>query len=127
MLPLAVGFVMRRKSLTLLIVAMIGIVSGCAGRPPIRYEWPDTLYRFDDPRCTPDQRQAIRAATRAVIGTDVTSASVAKRLHFSCTESADGWSLTVWDVGPDEVPAPGGFTGVTLNRDFSVRSVVGGA
>ncbi len=115
---------------------MLTVAAGCANHGPRQAatpasqptaEWRDSYFRFDDPRCSDNQRRAIRAATKAVIGSDQPTASVAERLHSSCTESADGWSLTVWQFGPNEVPVPGGFTGVLLNRDFSVRSVVGGA
>ena len=87
----------------------------------------DFFFRFDDPRCSEAQRHAIRAATKAVIGTDQPSASVAEYLHFSCTMSKDGWSLTVWHYGPNEPAMPGGFTSVDLNRDFTVKRVMGGA
>jgi hypothetical protein len=119
----------------LMAVAMLGL-SSCGARresgPAVpgsqaSADWRDVVFRLDDPRWSEDQRRAIRAAMKAVIGTDQPTASEADRLHFSCSESADGWSLTVWEFGPNEVPALGGFTGVTLNRDFSVRSVMGGA
>src|SRR5688500_11857313 len=120
-----------------MVVVALAMGSGCATGPPVEAgskpatqptnDWLATFYRFDDPRCSAEQQRAIRAATKAVIGTDQLPGSVTDRLHFSCTESMDGWSLTVWEFGPEEVPAPGGFTGVMLNRDFTVRSVVGGA
>jgi hypothetical protein len=94
-------------------------------QPSVDYE--KEYFRFDDARCSPDQRRAIRAATLAVTGNATPSPADLVRLHFSCLESADGWFLTVWNFGPAETPAPGGFTGVILNRDFSLRSVVGGA
>lgn len=110
---------------------------GCAARQPVQAgskpasqptaDWLATLYSFDDRRCSADQQRAIRAATMAVIGTDRPSSQVMRRLHFSCTESAKGWWLTIWQFGPDEVPAPGEFTGVSLDHDFTVRRVVGGA
>src|SRR4051794_26508220 len=106
-----------------MIVVMATIGPGCASHEPpsqcidLRGHSSDYMfYHFDDPRCSADQQRAIRAATKAVMGTDQPPASVAQRLHFSCTGSADGWSLTVWQFAPNEVPVPGGFTGVMLNR-----------
>jgi hypothetical protein len=90
-------------------------------------DWRGTFYRFDDPRCSADQQRAVRAATKAVTGTDQPSANLAEYLHFSCHESEDDWSVQVWHFGPNEGPVPGGFTSVLLNRDFSLRSVMGGA
>lgn len=87
----------------------------------------DSLYRFDDRRCSPEQRKAIRAATLGVIGTDSPPPQVAERLRFSCTQSSDGWSLTIWQLGPGEESVAGGFTAVDLKQDFTVRRVVGGA
>ncbi len=128
---------MPRHSFTVLLtVILASLAAGCARdaaptdlMPATRptAERLDFLYRFDDPRCSADERQAIRVATQAVIGTASPSQTVAERLHFSCRETSDGWDLTVWQFGAEEVPVPGGFTGVILNRDFSVRTVVGGA
>ncbi|HEX3356067.1 MAG TPA: hypothetical protein VHS31_03710 [Tepidisphaeraceae bacterium] len=121
----------------MVIIAMATLALACANHkvvgvspPPASQHiahWQGSFYQFDDPRCTPEQRQAIRAAVMAVFGTSSPAREIAKRLHFSCDESNDGWFLTVWVFNANESPTPGGFCSVYLNRDLSVRKVVGGA
>ncbi len=125
-----------KSNLVPFIGVMLAIVSGCASHESRQMtqatatlpsvEVPDQ-FCFDDVRCSMDQRRAIRAATQAVLGTDTPSASVAERLRFTIIQVNDGWSLNVRQYGPNEVPLPGEFVAVLLNRDFTVRSVVGGA
>jgi hypothetical protein len=88
----------------------------------------DSRYVFDDPRCSPAQRQAIRAATQALTKTAALSPEALPYLHNDVWQAdGGGWFVTVWDYGPGHPPAPGGFTDVQLDRDFAVVCVTRGA
>lgn len=86
----------------------------------------NTFYDFDDPRCSPAQRQAIRAATRAVVGTATPSSQALPFLHFQVGQDAQGWGVSVWYYGPGQPATPGGYTDVQLGKDFAVRGVMAG-
>jgi hypothetical protein len=87
----------------------------------------NAFYDFDDPRCSPAQRQAIRAATKAVVGTATPASNALPFLHYQLSQDNDGWSVSVWHYGPGQPPMPGGFTDVQFDKDFQVRAVMGGA
>jgi len=84
------------------------------------------LWRYDDPRCTEDERKAMRAAA-AVVGATRRAPNYARDFYFSIRRSASGWDLTVWEIPPGTTPVAGGFTAVHLSLDFAAVSVVGGA
>jgi len=117
---------MPTKAFKIPLLAALLLMAGCAhGRSDTTGK--DSRYVFDDPRCSPAQRQAIRAATQALTKTATPTPESLPYLHYDVWQADDGgWFVAVWDYGPGHPPAPGGFTDVQLGRDFAVVCVMGG-
>ena len=69
----------------------------------------------------------MRAAAAAVADAYKPAPNIARDFYFTVSRSASGWDLTVWNIPPGTMPAPGGFVGVHLSADFTPGWIVGGA
>jgi hypothetical protein len=127
---------MRKR---LLILAVLTVLCGCADsgtsgtstsaptKPAASEEW----HRYDDSRYTADERQAVRAATVALLDPTRPRPEFDQAFRYSVSQNRGDWVVTVWHVYgfKDGKPqfVPGGHTNVILHKDFKVKSKVPGA
>jgi hypothetical protein len=107
---------------------------GCSGdkSPTVSTTGPSTQatqegwHLYDDPRFSADERQAVRAATKAVLHPDRPPPDFDQAFRYLVSKVDGDWVVLVWSVTgfKDGQPqfVPGGFTGVTLDSRFRVKS-----
>jgi hypothetical protein len=87
-------------------------------------------HRYDDPRFSAKKRQAVRAASEAVLDPKGPRPDFDQAFRYSVSKYIGDWVVTVWHVygfkdgNPQFVPD--GDTLVILDNDFKVKSTVGG-
>jgi hypothetical protein len=110
-----------RAAICLSILASVGCAGHDQGTNEGVSEWGPTMLAFDDDRSSPEERQAILAASQAVLGTASPSREVRdpERLRFDCTKTYDGWLVMVMQCGANGFPTKMGF--VNLGDDYIVR------
>jgi hypothetical protein len=90
----------------------------------------DEMRRYDDPTFSPDERQAVRAATATILGPQKNPPDVNVAFRYMVSKQGDGWMVMVWDVyGFDKGKpqfTPGGYTGLLVDRNFKVAGVIPG-
>ncbi len=147
MRPPRVRCEVRRMMVAVAVVAVMPTAPGCSVErpstsatatpsapttqdPPYR-EDPSHLY--DDPRFSPDERRAVRAATEAVRALEPARPrpNFDDAFRYGVGKEEDGWFVMVTYVhGFDEDGrprfAPGGHTAVMLDRNFNVKDIIGG-
>ena len=91
-----------------------------------RSEWKEEYWLYDDPRCTEDERKAMRAAAAATSDPGKNH-NFSRDFYFTIERTASGWDLNVWEIPPGTVAVPGGFVTVYLSPEFKLVRIVGGA
>ena len=86
---------------------------------------------YDDPALSSEERQAVRAATEAVLAPNRPRPNLRRVFRYDVSRRDDGWFVIVWHVygfSKDGNPqfAPGGHTFVQLNAEFEVVFIMGG-
>lgn len=91
----------------------------------------DEWRRYDDPRFSAHERQAVRAATEAVLDPKRPRPDFDQAFRYGLSKHDGEWFVIVWHVygfkeGKPQL-VPGGHTGVSLDVDFKAKSVMPGA
>lgn len=121
-----------------LILTTLVALCGCSGSQASRGGAAPTtaaskpgFRRYDDPSYSDGERRAVRAATEAVLDPARPRPDFDTAYRYSVTKYDGDWAVTVWRVHGFSkgrpLFVPGGHTGVTLDRDFRVKSKMPGA
>ena len=124
------------KTMRLLVVAIVWTMMGCQktvtvnGAEQSKQPLGDEKSRYDDTRLSQEQRDAVRAATQAVLDLNASTPDFARTFRYDVSQNKDGWLVFVWRIngfvhGSPQY-APDGYTVVLLDHQFKVTQVLPG-
>jgi hypothetical protein len=122
----------------LCVAALASILSGChrsqsstiTATAPTTQSSREDWRRYDDPRFSAQEQQAVRAATNAVLDPKRPRPNFDQTFRYIVSKDHGDWMVMVWYVHgfKNEKPqfVPDGYTSVILDKNFKVKSTMPG-